>query len=133
MCLCASQVLADVKFSAPRIPVYSNVTAAPLTSANDIPNMLARQLVEPVQVRLLPPFFTYCKHLSASYCARPSAHLRTHAHYMPRPGSHHSRDSHGRVLLKPRWSLYRDALQRGGCRYATAGIQGTNNFSQHCS
>jgi malonyl CoA-acyl carrier protein transacylase len=37
-------------FDTPRIPVYSNVTAALLTSAADIPAMLARQLVEPVQV-----------------------------------------------------------------------------------
>lgn len=44
------QVLAGVTFNTPRIPVYSNVTAALLTSAADIPAMLARQLVEPVQV-----------------------------------------------------------------------------------
>ncbi len=43
------QVLAEVKFAEPRIPVYSNVTAAPLAGASDIPAMLARQLVEPVQ------------------------------------------------------------------------------------
>lgn len=43
-------------FNTPRIPVYSNVTAALLTSAADIPAMLARQLVEPVQVtEALPP------------------------------------------------------------------------------
>lgn len=43
------QVLKEVTFSEPRIPVYSNVTATPLKSAADIPAMLARQLVEPVQ------------------------------------------------------------------------------------
>ncbi len=43
------QVLKGVTFHEPRIPVYSNVTAAPLGSAADIPGMLARQLVEPVQ------------------------------------------------------------------------------------
>lgn len=43
------QVLAEVKVAAPRIPVYSNVTAAPLASAGDVTALLARQLVEPVQ------------------------------------------------------------------------------------
>ena len=33
----------------PRIPVISNVTGAPFARAEDIPGMLARQLVEPVQ------------------------------------------------------------------------------------
>ena len=36
-------------FSNPRVPVYSNVTGKPLSSAAEIPGMLARQLVEPVQ------------------------------------------------------------------------------------
>ena len=43
------QVLEDVTFKEPRIPVYSNVTAEPFTSAAIIPGMLARQLVEPVK------------------------------------------------------------------------------------
>lgn len=43
------QVLAEVTVKAPRISVYSNVTAAPLGSAADVTALLARQLVEPVQ------------------------------------------------------------------------------------
>ena len=42
-------MLKDVTFSEPRVPVFSNVTAKPLSSAAEIPGMLARQLVEPVQ------------------------------------------------------------------------------------
>jgi [acyl-carrier-protein] S-malonyltransferase len=42
-------VLATVTFREPRIPVYSNVTAAPFSRAEHIPGMLARQLVEPVR------------------------------------------------------------------------------------
>ena len=43
------QVLKEVKLSAVRIPVYSNVTAKPVTSAAEVAELLARQLVEPVQ------------------------------------------------------------------------------------
>ena len=43
------QVLAEVTFSVPRIPVYSNVTGLPFSDAADIPGLLARQLVEPVR------------------------------------------------------------------------------------
>lgn len=43
------QVLGEVQFKEPRIPVFSNVTAQPFTSAAAIPDMLARQLVEPVK------------------------------------------------------------------------------------
>ena len=42
------QVLSEVKFMEPRMPVISNVNAQPLSAAADIPTMLARQLVEPV-------------------------------------------------------------------------------------
>lgn len=42
------QVLSEVTFKTPRIPVYSNVTAKPL-EARDFAPILARQLVEPVQ------------------------------------------------------------------------------------
>ncbi|KAK9843971.1 hypothetical protein WJX81_000807 [Elliptochloris bilobata] len=40
--------MAGVTFHEPRIPVYSNVTAAPFPSAAAIPELLARQLVEPL-------------------------------------------------------------------------------------
>ncbi|KAK9830038.1 hypothetical protein WJX72_009330 [[Myrmecia] bisecta] len=43
------KVLSEVRFQEPRIPVYSNVTAEPFANAADIPAMLGRQLVEPVQ------------------------------------------------------------------------------------
>ena len=43
------QVLKEIKFNEPNIPVYSNVTAAPFPKAAEIPGMLARQLVEPVK------------------------------------------------------------------------------------
>ena len=43
------QILENVAFKEPRIPVYSNVTAEPFTTAASIPSMLARQLVEPVK------------------------------------------------------------------------------------
>jgi [acyl-carrier-protein] S-malonyltransferase len=43
------QVLGDVEFKEPRIPVYSNVTAEPFADAASVPGMLARQLVEPVR------------------------------------------------------------------------------------
>ena len=38
----------QVTFNEPRIPVYSNVTGAPFPNAASIPDLLARQLVEPV-------------------------------------------------------------------------------------
>lgn len=41
-------MLAEVTINEPRIPVYSNVTAQPFTSAAEIPGMLGRQLCEPV-------------------------------------------------------------------------------------
>ncbi|BDA43424.1 Malonyl CoA-acyl carrier protein transacylase [Coccomyxa sp. Obi] len=43
------EVLGSVSFAEPRMPVYSNVTGAPFGAAEEIPGMLARQLVEPVQ------------------------------------------------------------------------------------
>jgi [acyl-carrier-protein] S-malonyltransferase len=43
-----TKVLAEVTINEPRIPVYSNVTAQPFTSAAEIPGMLGRQLCEPV-------------------------------------------------------------------------------------
>ena len=42
------QVLKEISFSEPRIPVYSNVTGRPFESASEIAGMLQRQLVEPV-------------------------------------------------------------------------------------
>jgi [acyl-carrier-protein] S-malonyltransferase len=42
------KVLSEVTFNDPRIPVYSNVTATPFTSKEEIAGMLGRQLVEPV-------------------------------------------------------------------------------------
>jgi [acyl-carrier-protein] S-malonyltransferase len=42
-------VLASVTVREPRMPVYSNVSAAPFAGAAEIPGMLARQLVEPVR------------------------------------------------------------------------------------
>ncbi|GAB4817244.1 hypothetical protein N2152v2_004290 [Parachlorella kessleri] len=44
-----TEVLSSVTIRDPRIPVYSNVTAEPFTTADDIQAMLPRQLVEPVQ------------------------------------------------------------------------------------
>ncbi len=41
--------LAATRFSAPRIPVYANVTAQPVTSAAEIPGLLVRQLTSPVR------------------------------------------------------------------------------------
>lgn len=43
------QILEEVTFHQPRIPIYSNVTADILEEASDIPDMLGRQLVEPVK------------------------------------------------------------------------------------
>jgi len=42
------EVLKTVTIHDPRIPVYSNVTAEPLTSKDEIAAMLAKQLVSPV-------------------------------------------------------------------------------------
>jgi len=42
------KVLSEVTINDPRIPVYSNVTALPFTSKDEIPAMLGRQLCEPV-------------------------------------------------------------------------------------
>ena len=39
----------DVELSDPRVPVYSNVTAKPVTSAADIPDLLVQQLTSPVR------------------------------------------------------------------------------------
>jgi malonyl CoA-acyl carrier protein transacylase len=47
-----TQALASAPVRAPRVPVYSNVTAQPFPSDPDaIRELLARQLTEPVQVR----------------------------------------------------------------------------------
>ena len=43
------QVLSTVKIQRARIPAYSNVTASQFPEAAEIPAMLGRQLVEPVQ------------------------------------------------------------------------------------
>ncbi len=45
----ASQVLSTVKVQTPRIPTYSNVTAALFPEGPAITAVLGRQLVEPVQ------------------------------------------------------------------------------------
>ena len=47
--LLTMQVLSTVKIRRPRIPAYSNVTASLFPGAAEIPAMLGRQLVEPVQ------------------------------------------------------------------------------------
>nr|WP_255712831.1 ACP S-malonyltransferase [Rhodopirellula sp. JC740] len=44
-----TQALAEVELSDTRIPVYSNVDAAPHTSADEIRQLLARQVVNPVR------------------------------------------------------------------------------------
>ena len=41
--------LAKVAFRDPRVPVYSNVTATPVTRAAEIPDLLVRQLTQPVR------------------------------------------------------------------------------------
>ncbi|CAD7700929.1 unnamed protein product, partial [Ostreobium quekettii] len=41
--------LKEVQFHQPRIPVYSNVTSEPFSSSGRIPELLGRQLTEPVQ------------------------------------------------------------------------------------
>ena len=43
------QTLQGVTLHAPRLPVISNVTGLPVQSAEEIQQLLARQLVEPVQ------------------------------------------------------------------------------------
>ncbi|DBA92937.1 hypothetical protein WJX79_007987 [Trebouxia sp. C0005] len=43
------EVLRDVTLHAPRVPVISNVTGLPMGTPEDIQELLARQLVEPVQ------------------------------------------------------------------------------------
>eukprot|EP00210_Caulerpa_lentillifera_P007207 g6896.t1 len=43
------EVLSEVKFQNPRIPVYSNVTADVFEDGSEIPEMLGRQLVQPVK------------------------------------------------------------------------------------
>ena len=42
------EALATVTVSAPKIPVYSNVTGAIVSNASEIPKLLAEQLVSPV-------------------------------------------------------------------------------------
>jgi [acyl-carrier-protein] S-malonyltransferase len=44
-----SAALADVKFTPPRVPVWSNVTGRPHGTPEEIRSSLARQLVEPVR------------------------------------------------------------------------------------
>jgi [acyl-carrier-protein] S-malonyltransferase len=41
--------LASVSWSQPRVPVFSNVTAQPVQSASEIPELLSRQLESPVR------------------------------------------------------------------------------------
>lgn len=41
--------LAATRFADPRVPVYANVTAQPVTRAADIPDLLVRQLTSPVR------------------------------------------------------------------------------------
>ncbi len=41
--------LAATRFRDPRVPVYANVTAAPVTAAAEIPGLLVRQLTSPVR------------------------------------------------------------------------------------
>jgi len=48
LCCGCEQVLAEVTFNEPRIPVYSNVTGKPFESGGEVAGMLQRQLVEPV-------------------------------------------------------------------------------------
>lgn len=43
------QVLGEVTFHAPRLPVYSNVTAQPFETVSQLVSLLPRQLVEPVR------------------------------------------------------------------------------------
>ena len=44
-----AQALAGVTFREPRNPVYYNVAAAPLSSVAAIPELLARQVLNPSQ------------------------------------------------------------------------------------
>ncbi len=41
--------LAKARLADPRVPVYSNVTARPVTRASEIPDLLVKQLTEPVR------------------------------------------------------------------------------------
>ncbi len=41
--------LSGARLADPRVPVYSNVTARPVTRASEIPDLLVRQLTEPVR------------------------------------------------------------------------------------
>lgn len=41
--------LASTRFADPKVPVYSNVTAKPVTRAAEIPELLVRQLTQPVR------------------------------------------------------------------------------------
>ncbi|HYE06102.1 MAG TPA: ACP S-malonyltransferase [Planctomycetota bacterium] len=41
--------LARARLADPRVPVYSNVTAMPVTRASEIPDLLVKQLTEPVR------------------------------------------------------------------------------------
>ena len=43
------EIAVEVRFREPRIPVLSNVTAQPFPGAAAVPEMLARQLVQPVR------------------------------------------------------------------------------------
>jgi [acyl-carrier-protein] S-malonyltransferase len=43
------QALAQVKFRDPKVPVYANVHAKPVTNAADIPELLVAQLTKPVR------------------------------------------------------------------------------------
>ncbi|MDE0891686.1 MAG: ACP S-malonyltransferase, partial [Planctomycetota bacterium] len=43
-----ASALADVEMSEPKLPVISNVTAAPITSAGEIRSLLERQVCSPV-------------------------------------------------------------------------------------
>jgi malonyl CoA-acyl carrier protein transacylase len=53
LCCVLCQALSKVEIRAPRVTVYSNVTAAPFPEdPQQIRALLARQLVEPVQVRM---------------------------------------------------------------------------------
>ena len=45
---CLLQVLDTVHVKTPNIPVWSNVSAAPFTSAAEIKDLLGKQLVQPV-------------------------------------------------------------------------------------
>jgi [acyl-carrier-protein] S-malonyltransferase len=44
-----SRVLAKIELSRPEIPVYANVTAQPVSGAEALPDLMAKQLVSPVR------------------------------------------------------------------------------------